>query len=79
MEAVCALSGCSSVGWCVCILVSINKAAQECLDTKGCSWLWIKCSVSSFFAFSFIFFPLKKKKSSAVESEEKELLAHVIL
>lgn len=83
MEVVCALCGCSSVGWCVCILVSINKAAQECLDTKGCFWLGIKYSVSSFLLFLLFFlfflsFFLKKRKSSAVESEEKELLTHVI-
>lgn len=45
----------------VCILVSINKAAQECLDTKGCFWLLIKYLMSSFLPF------LKEKNRKRVQ------------
>lgn len=70
MEVFHALSGCSSVG-CVCTLVSINRAAQECLDTKGCFWLLIKYFMSSFFLLPFQK-ERKKEKSSAAASEGKQ-------
>lgn len=63
------LSGYSSAGWCVCILVSINKAAQECLDTEGWFWLLIKHFVPSF--LPFLLFTFEKNVHLLRVSERK--------